>query len=257
MKVIGIDAIYFVSKDPARLRTWYANHLGMGTHFYGNEVDRPQQSFSVAWNPVTSNDKIFSPSKKGFVFSYRVDDLKALLESLNKRGVHVSTIEDRLEGKVVSILDPDGNKVILTQPNGSLKPPAAQPPDRVTGLGGVFFKSTDSKTLGAWYKDNLGLEVTEWGCSFQWIDPSNPNTKDPATTAWSTFGSTSKYFEPSQKDFMFNYRVKNLDELLASLKSAGVECVGDPQEFSYGKFGWVLDPEGNKLELWEPIDGGF
>jgi predicted enzyme related to lactoylglutathione lyase len=257
MKVIGIDAIYFASQDSARLREWYAKHLGIGTHFYGNEVDKPQQSFSTAWNPVTSTDKIFSPSKKDFVFSYRVDDLKALLGSLTDRSFSASQVENRSDGMWAFILDPEGNKVILTQPNGTLKSPAKLPSDRVTGLGGVFFKSNDAKTLGTWYKDNLGLDVTEWGCAFQWIDPSNPDAKDPASTAWSAFGSTSKYFEPSQKDFMFNYRVKNLRELLISLKSAGVESVGDPQEFSYGKFGWILDPEGNKLELWEPIDGGF
>src|SRR5689334_3784077 len=133
MKVLGIDAIYFVSQDPAKLRAWYAKHLGIGTHFYGNEIDKPQQAFSTGWNPVTSSDKILSPSKRDYVFSYRVDDLKALLDSLSKRGVEASPIEDRSEGTVASILDPDGNKVILTQPNGTLKSPELPSSNRVTG----------------------------------------------------------------------------------------------------------------------------
>ncbi|GHN00359.1 glyoxalase [Cytophagales bacterium WSM2-2] len=128
---------------------------------------------------------------------------------------------------------------------------------RVTGLGGVFFKSDDAKKLREWYGKHLGLPVTEWGATFEWIDPDHKDAKTPATTAWSTFAKDTKYFEPSQKPFMFNYRVENLVELLKVLKEEGVEIVGEIQEFSYGKFGWILDPEGNKIELWEPKDDGF
>lgn len=128
---------------------------------------------------------------------------------------------------------------------------------RVTGVGGIFFKTQDPKKLKEWYGKHLGLPVDDYGASFKWIDPENPRAKEPATTAWSPFKSDTTYFEPSEKPYMFNYRVENLVELLKVLKEEGVQIVGEMQEFSYGKFGWIMDPEGNKIELWEPTDDGF
>lgn len=125
---------------------------------------------------------------------------------------------------------------------------------RVTGLGGVFFKTSDPKKIKEWYGKHLGLPVDEYGASFKWIEVDKPGAKEPAVTAWSTFDEKTKYFEPSQKPFMFNYRVENLVELLKVLKGEGVEIVGEIQEYPYGKFGWIMDPDGNKVELWEPID---
>jgi predicted enzyme related to lactoylglutathione lyase len=128
---------------------------------------------------------------------------------------------------------------------------------RVTGLGGVFFKTTDPKKTKEWYGKHLGLPVDDYGASFQWIDLNHKDTKTPALTAWSPFAADTKYFQPSEKQFMFNYRVENLVELLKMLKEEGVEIVGEMQEYPYGKFGWIMDPDGNKVELWEPKDDGF
>lgn len=128
---------------------------------------------------------------------------------------------------------------------------------RVTGLGGVFFKTTDPKKMKEWYGKHLGLPIDEYGCSFRWIDINNPQAKEPALTAWSPFDANTKYFNPSEKPFMFNYRVENLVELLKVLKEEGVETVGEVEEYPYGKFGWIMDPDGNKIELWEPKDEGF
>lgn len=128
---------------------------------------------------------------------------------------------------------------------------------RVTGIGGVFFRSEDPKKLKEWYGQHLGFDVTEWGVAFQWLEVDKPNAKAPATTAWSPFKASTDYFNPSEKQFMFNYRVENLVDLLKELKEEGVQIVGDMQEFSYGKFAWIMDPEGNKIELWEPKDDGF
>ncbi len=122
--------------------------------------------------------------------------------------------------------------------------------NRVTGIGGIFFKSNDPKASKNWYKKHLGFNTDDWGCTFWWKDTKG----EEASTQWSPFGKESTYFEPSKKDFMFNYRVENLDELLKELKKEGVTIVGEKQEFEYGKFGWILDNEGNKIELWEPID---
>lgn len=127
---------------------------------------------------------------------------------------------------------------------------------RVTGLGGVFFKTTDPQKIKEWYGKHLGLPVDEYGASFRWIDPDNKEAK-PALTAWSPFKEDTKYFQPSEKQFMLNYRVENLVELLKVLKEEGVQIVGEMEEYPYGKFGWIMDPEGNKIELWEPKDDGI
>lgn len=128
---------------------------------------------------------------------------------------------------------------------------------RVTGLGGVFFKTKDPKMLGEWYKRHLHLPVTEFGAVFKWKDLGNPHVKATAITVWSPFEENTPYFSPSEKPFMFNYRVENLEGLLRVLREEGVPVVGEIQEVPYGKFGWIVDPEGNKIELWEPKDDGF
>lgn len=128
---------------------------------------------------------------------------------------------------------------------------------RVTGIGGVFFRAEDPKQLSAWYGKHLGFDVTEWGVAFQWRELGKPDAAAPASTAWSPFKADTDYFNPSEKQFMFNYRVENLTELLKVLKEEGVQVVGEMQEFPYGKFAWIMDPEGNKVELWEPKDDGF
>ena len=125
---------------------------------------------------------------------------------------------------------------------------------RVTGIGGIFFKARDPKALAAWYREHLGIPVEEWGgAAFRWAGDSNPGAV--GTTIWNPFNADTTYFAPSEAGFMVNYRVADLHALLAALRAEGVEVVGDPQDSEYGKFGWVLDPEGNKLELWEPPPG--
>ncbi|MFK7747399.1 MAG: VOC family protein [Kordia sp.] len=125
--------------------------------------------------------------------------------------------------------------------------------NRVTGLGGFFFKTEDPKGLKNWYGKHLGLPVDEYGCTFWWKDKEG----NDCSTQWSTFPKDTNYFKPSEKQFMMNFRVENLVELLAVLKEEGVTIVGEIEEYSYGKFGWIIDPEGNKIELWEPNDDAF
>jgi len=122
--------------------------------------------------------------------------------------------------------------------------------NRVTGIGGVFFKSDDPTASKEWYKKHLGFNIDNWGCTFWWKDKDGKE----ASTQWSPFTSKTDYFKPSKKDFMINYRVENLVELLSELRKEGVTIVGDIQEFEYGKFGWILDNDGNKIEIWEPKD---
>ncbi len=124
---------------------------------------------------------------------------------------------------------------------------------RVTGLGGVFFKTADPQKMKEWYGKHLGLPVDEYGASFRSIDI---DTNAPVSTVWSPFKQDTTYFNPSEKAFMLNYRVENLVALLKVLKEEGVQIIGEIEEYPYGKFGWIIDPEGNKIELWEPNEEG-
>ena len=123
---------------------------------------------------------------------------------------------------------------------------------RVTGIGGVFFKCKDPNKIKEWYKTHLGLNTDQYGANFEWIQAEDP-TKT-GSTQWSPFSDTTKYFEPSSKEFMINYRVENLEALVEELKKEGVTVLDQIETFDYGKFVHILDLEGNKIELWEPID---
>lgn len=121
---------------------------------------------------------------------------------------------------------------------------------KVTGVGGIFFKCKDTKSLNEWYKTHLGLETSPYGTSFEWLHIDD-NTKK-GLTQWSPFSETTKYFEPSTKDFMINYRVENLEALVEELKKENVTILDKIEDSEYGKFVHILDCEGNKIQLWEP-----
>ncbi len=123
----------------------------------------------------------------------------------------------------------------------------------VSGLGGFFFKTQDPDVIKAWYKKHLGMNTDQYGWTFWWKDKDG----NDCSTQWSPFKEDTKYFAPSEKSYMMNLRVKDLHKLLAQLKKEGITIVGEVEEFSYGKFGWILDPEGNKIELWESVDSAF
>ncbi|CAM4060113.1 D-3-phosphoglycerate dehydrogenase [Flavobacterium weaverense] len=129
---------------------------------------------------------------------------------------------------------------------GNSNPTATE--ERVTGIGGFFFKSKNPKELLSWYATHLGLKTDDFGSTFLWKDKND----NQCSTQWSPFVEETNYFAPSEKQFMQNFRVVNLDDLLNKLSEEGVTIVGDVQTYEYGKFGWILDLEGNKIELWEP-----
>ncbi len=123
---------------------------------------------------------------------------------------------------------------------------------RVTGLGGVFFKAQDRDRVMDWYRDHLGIESDEYGFMFQWREADAPERQ--GYTVWGPFAEDTGYFDPSTKPYMVNFRVADLTALIEALKDEGVQVVGTIEEHENGKFAWILDPEGNKIELWEPID---
>ncbi len=123
---------------------------------------------------------------------------------------------------------------------------------RVTALGGVFIKCDDPAAQRAWYNRHLGLQTDDYGTSFEWRKADAPEEK--GYTVWSTFKRDTDYFAPSEKEFMLNFRVEDLENLLVALREEGVTIIGEMQVYEYGKFAHIIDPEGTKIELWESND---
>lgn len=123
---------------------------------------------------------------------------------------------------------------------------------KVTGIGGIFFKCKDPNAINEWYKIHLGFNTSPYGTSFGWREENDPSRK--GTTQWAPFAEDTKYFEPATKEFMINYRVENLEALVEELRKEDITILDEIQTYDYGKFIHILDMEGNKIELWEPID---
>jgi predicted enzyme related to lactoylglutathione lyase len=125
---------------------------------------------------------------------------------------------------------------------------------RVTGIGGIFFKARDPVALRAWYQRHLGIDVQDWGgAAFRWTDEAgNPMS---GMTIWSVASAEGDYFGPGKSSFMINYRVADLHGILQALRSEGCDVLDKTDDSEHGKFGWVIDPEGNKVELWQPPEG--
>ncbi|UII24387.1 VOC family protein [Fulvivirga ligni] len=124
---------------------------------------------------------------------------------------------------------------------------------KVTGVGGVFFFSENPDQLKDWYRKNLGIDTNEYGATFESRKMDNP--EEVNSLQWSPFKKGSKYFSPSEKEFMINYTVQNIEGLVAQLKENGVTVLDDIESYDYGKFVHIMDEEGNKIELWEPASG--
>jgi predicted enzyme related to lactoylglutathione lyase len=123
---------------------------------------------------------------------------------------------------------------------------------KVTGIGGIFFKCKDTNQISEWYKTNLGMDTNQFGANFEWREMAD--SAKIGSTQWNPFNETTQYFEPSTKEFMINYRVDNLEEMVEELKQKGVTVVDEIETYDYGKFVHIIDIEGNKIQLWEPLD---
>ncbi len=123
---------------------------------------------------------------------------------------------------------------------------------KVTGIGGIFFKSGSPQKMREWYRDNLGLAVDDYGSPFEFRNANRPDELNYLN--WDVFQDSTNYFDPSKKEFMINYRVQNIEGLVRKLKSNGVTLVDEIATYDYGKFVHILDSDGNKIEWWEPVD---
>jgi predicted enzyme related to lactoylglutathione lyase len=248
-KVTGIGGIFFKSKDVPAIKNWYHEHLGFQTTEWGASLvwtDTDGKVCRTEWSPFKDDSDYYAPSTLPFMINYRVHDLKALIDELRNEGVTiVGEISEYDYGKFAHIMDPEGRKIELWEPvDAGLGDTPPVWTDKVTGLGGVFFKSDDPKKMKEWYKKHLDI-----GDIFQWHDMA---LDSPAVTTWCPFKKDTDYFNPSNKPYMFNYRVRDLKELYDKFKTSGVQIAGDIQEYDYGKFGWIIDLEGTKVELWQP-----
>lgn len=126
---------------------------------------------------------------------------------------------------------------------------------KVTGIGGVFFKCKDPEKIKEWYSKNLGFNTDQYGSAFEFRTSETPDKK--AYLQWSPFKDDTTYFSPSEKEFMINYRVNDIEKLVEEFKENGVEVCDGIETYEYGKFVHIMDPEGNKIELWEPVDSAF
>jgi predicted enzyme related to lactoylglutathione lyase len=253
-RVTGIGGIFFKVSDVNVIKAWYRDHLGFvttdwGATFVWGDPDKPSRT---EWSPFKNDTKHFNPSTESFMINYRVHDLKQLVEQLRSEGVTiVDDVQETEYGNFGWIMDNENRKIELWEPvDDKLGDTPPVWTERVTGLGGVFFKSDDPRKTTEWYVKHLGIGDVP----LRWNDLSNPNAKVQAQTIWSPFKKDTDYFNPGEKSFMFNYRVKDLARLMNALKDEGVTIVGKIEEYPYGKFGWIMDPDGSKIELWEAVD---
>ena len=122
--------------------------------------------------------------------------------------------------------------------------------EKVTGIGGIFFRVRDPEKMSAWYREHLGIQIEDGHADFAWREGDRPD--QAARTVWSLFPADTDYFGPARPAFMINYRVANLDRMLDQLRKGGIE-IEKAEDYDYGRFAWITDPEGNRIELWEPL----
>jgi predicted enzyme related to lactoylglutathione lyase len=265
-RVTGLGGIFFKAKDPKALAKWYDENLGIpfGKNLYNSfswrENDVPSSLGRTEFGIFADNTEYFNPSEKQLMLNFRVDNLELLLQALKEEGANVQDKIDRYGyGNFGWVMDPEGNKIELWEPlesgfgeeeNAVIERMKSM--SRVTGIGGIFFKASNQLKLMDWYQKHLGINFSDAAKSFNWCEVYDKSKM--GTTVFSIFKDTTRYFDPSKKDFMINLRVNNLDSLLNDLEKKGIKRVTDIEKYDYGNFGWIMDPEGNKIELWEAID---
>jgi predicted enzyme related to lactoylglutathione lyase len=262
--VTGLGGVFIKADDPKFLARWYEDNLGIGF--------RDLLYFSFKWREIRNTEEVsysvlsffkqdttyFYPSTNDIMINFRVNDLDGLRIKMQKNGVQViDKVESYEYGRFGWAMDPEGNKLELWEPIDAGFEDRYYPLDlkNVSGLGGVFIKSAFPDKLMNWYSQFFEMDFVHSMHTFHWKDFTNKD--EEGKTIFSFLPDTTIYFLPSPKNFMLNLRVNNLDEILKDLKQNGEFVSEKQEEYEYGKFGWILDPENNKLELWEPTKGSL
>lgn len=243
--------IYHVG-DLKKAVEWYSAALNKAPYF--NEdfyVGFDVGGYELGLLPIEDG----SSAGKNQVAYWGVEEIDATYNHLLSIGATEEEKPKDVGGgiKVAHVLDPWENIFgIIYNPHFMTTPQVSPEEARVTALGGIFFKSPDPEKLKVWYETHLGIPSGKYGTTFEWRSSKQPENK--GFTAWSIMAESTPYFDPGKQQAMVNYRVNDLDALLQKLKKEHVEIVGEPESYDYGKFGWIMDPDGNKIELWEPVD---
>lgn len=240
----GSFEIYFMMDKPYGLR--------------GSETCKilsflPEEFVSFSWNAPPQFPEIRNTDYKTWV----VIEFRKLSEMKTEIKItHTGWPKDEKWLPVYDYFDKAWDSVLDNLSVHDLKLKAEERSERkVTGIGGIFFKCKDPDKLKEWYKQNLGLNTDNYGTSFEWRQGDDPAKY--GFTQWSPFKESTKYFEPSTREFMINYRVENLEKLVDQLKKDGVTVTDEIESYDYGKFVHIMDIEGNKIELWEPVDAEY
>lgn len=262
--VTGLGGVFIKAKDPKFLARWYEDNLGIGFSnsvyfsFKWRELSEPDNVAHTVFSFFNNDTTYFHPGTGDVMINLRVTDLDNLRIQLKNDGV---TVIDKVEsyeyGRFAWIMDPVGNKIELWEPVDDGFEERNKPMNLkgVSGFGGIFLKCPDPEATMKWYSKHLGLFFSYSSHTFKWRDLNDSSLT--GHTVLSFFPDSSAYFNPSDKNFMLNLRVEDLHSLLKELRTSGVEVIEQTEDFEYGKFGWIVDPEGNKIELWEAVDEKF
>lgn len=258
--VTGFGGVFIKAADPKFLARWYEDNLGIGFgtalyfSFKWRELNKPGDISHTVFSFFRDDTTYFYPGTNDLMINFRVNDLDEMRINLKKSGFYVADkIESYEYGRFGWAMDPAGNKIELWEPIDDGFGERNQPMQlfsNVTGLGGVFIKCPEVKSLAEWYSANLGLFFTSSYHTFKWRELMKQETI--SENYFSLFPDSSEYFSPSKKNFMLNFRVQNLELLLDHLRSSEIPIIGKTEEYEYGRFAWIMDPEENKIELWEP-----
>ena len=253
MSISGVAGVLVACPDPARMRDWYGRHLGLrfaegaGARFPWQWPDGGARA-ETRLNFVDEAGSPFAPGTQPFRVRYHVRDLDALARALREAGDDV-TMRDGRMGPVGRLVDPEGRGVELVQADEPAD--AAEVHGRVTGIGGVFVRSPDPAATKAWYA-RLGIVPGDDG----YVTFPAVSGGDETLTVWEVFPADTTYFDsggkPSPQPLMLNLRVRELDDLVEGLRRDGVWVDPKTEAYEYGKFAWIVDPTGARIELWEP-----
>lgn len=255
-RVTETGGFFFTCADRERIKHWYAEMLGLegeyGVVFQWRHPDHKDRFGHTVLSFFKEDTTYLNPSKKPFMINYRVENLVHLQRILAEDGIHPEGTNEEYEfGQFGWLMDPEGNKLELWQPADDLYKQYFKPLPFIHGIGGVFFEAENAEKLQQWYARHLHLEADEYGIRFDWL---RSDSDIAVWQEWSVYPRTEarKIFQPSTKPFMINFVVKNMDTMLAHLTSKNVPLLSPVEQYTYGRFAWLLDPEGNKIELWEP-----
>jgi predicted enzyme related to lactoylglutathione lyase len=256
----GLGGVFIKAANPKYLARWYDDNLGIGF--------RNSLYFSFKWRDISKQDDIsyttfsffkqdtgyFFPGSNAVMLNLRVSDLDSLRIQLKNDGAQViDKVESHEYGRFGWVLDPEGNKIELWEPVDEGFEDIHFPMDlkSVTGFGGIFLKALHPDKQMTWYSKHFDLYFENSIHTFQWKDFSDLNLA--GQTLFSFLPLNTAYFNPSPKSYMINFRVNDLNTLLSNLDSSEISFIDKKEEYKFGKFAWILDPENNKIELWEPF----